>query len=808
MSIGSIFNTGRCRLQVAADFKVSQRVRDFVSSAYPPALVSQFPKGLTATGVSVDGVPYAEVSSSGALASGTWWWDTSNASVDNLYVEALTIQDDADFSQFGTNPTEAQLSVGTLGEPIPADASAYDTYSSVYALPEGYSPDNFGGTLDDEDVRNFWVYLTLQGFLHYVADNSIPIYGYYEPYFVQAGVSGNRSIVDGYLRQYGEGVTPIYDYTDFASYDADAQLVNTLGAATGLGWICQIRYVSAVSGASTAITPATEPFLDPVTGEENYGTFLKSESTKHDLRNGITRVEFALSMAKHADIDNDIYYEPRIVSAPAIEKRIEPLFGKPIHVGGGQLVLNNADGFFDQLRDFNWAGNVCDISARAALPAEDFTATNTQAIGRYLMTDVTFDREFVRVSLKEPTVFFDAGFPLRFFDDLENIELNEETRGTHVPYIFGRVFRAPCYLINRQLKEFQVADHAVHSIANVVRRVNDVDTPTRITEKLYDSGRFRIEDWEEGQEVFADVNGWAVAGVLQNNPAQIVREILRIMGFSFSGSALDASEAYYRVSDDGFPFPKVDKEVALYISEPDDVGSIFSQINLSAQSYFRFNNLQQIEYRAWYPVRRTLVTETIEDYELIDWRETSSERDIVSRIHAHYQHQEQRQSTNRGAIIAVQGDALERYNLGGDRIKVLESGAASIDRARSFAQKILTIRGEEQRAYVVQLAFRPITFLPGDQVRLKIARWAFDEIVEIISVRSDLMGGVCEITFSDRRNWRDTAGWYAGASATGYDPFYTDAEKKALYEEIGMWTDDQGFLDDQDQDSYNRTRYL
>jgi len=805
MAISDIFNTGRCRLQVTADFRVSQRVRDFVSSSYPPALVSQFPKGLTATSVTVDGVPYTEVSSSGALAPGTWWWDTSNNTVDDLYVEAITIQDDDDFEQFGTSPTESQLSVGTTGVTIPADADGYSTYSSVYALPEGYTPDDFGGGLDAQDVRNFWVYLTLQGFLHYVTDNSINVYGYYEPYFVQAGVAGNRSIVDGYLRQYGIGVTPIYNYTDFTTYDGNAQLVNVLGSGSGTGWICQIRYVSSVSGASTPITPGAEPFLDPVTGEENYGSFLKSGSTKHDLRNGITRVEFALSMAKHADIDNDIYYEPRIISAPAIEKRIEPLFGKPIHIGSGQLVLNNADGFFDQLRDFNWAGNICDITARAALPADDFVTANTQAIGRYLMTDATFDRETVRVTLKEPTVFFDAGFPLRFFDDLENIELNEDTRGKHVPYIFGRVFRVPCYLINRQLKEFQVADHAIHSVANVRRMVDGVETATRITKKIYESGRFVIEDWEDGQEVYADVNGWAQEGVLQNNPADIVREILRLMGFNFCNTSLDDARTYYKVTDSGFPFLKVDKEVGLYISEPDDVGSIFSTINLAVQSYFRFNNNQQIQYYAWYPRRRTTITETIDDYELIDWRETSSERDIVSRIHAKYQEQEE---GNGGGIIAVQGDALERYNLGGDRIKVLSSRAAGIERARSFAQKLLTIRGQEQRTYTVRMNFRPITFLPGDQIRLKISRWDFNEIVEIISIRSDLMTGSCEITFSNRRNWRDTAGWYADNSATGYDLNYTNQEKQDLYEEIGMWTDTQGFLDDQDQDSYNRTRYL
>lgn len=799
MSIQTIFERGACRLQVTADFKVSQRVRSWVSSAYPPALAHTIGKEFQVTRVTVNGVDYEEVSTSGALTGGKYWIDRSGSVIDNLIVEARSQTDDQDFEAYDSDPPTTSLEVGTTGETIPGDASEYSVFLSPFGMSSLFSP-----TADlSVYQRNFWAYLTLQYFYHYMANYSIDVYGWYQPYFIRTDISSTRSFFDAYYDEFEPG--PYFTYTDFPTFVTDNNGIRA--SAAGSGWTVAIKWVSAVSGGSSAVNMTTkkETFRDG-SGNRRFDSFLVTGGTEDDLRHDITRVEYALSIGKHADIENDVYQQPRIISAPKIEKRIEALFGKPIQRGAGTLVLNNSDGYFDSLRNYNWAGNICDITVKAALPGQEFSAGQSQATGRFLMTNAQFTRDKVEVKLEELTKYFDAGFPLRFFDDLSDINLYDETQGRHCPYIYGRVFGVRAYPVNKDRKEFQVADHPIHSVSNPVRIIAGVATPTAISDKNYESGRFSLSDWEDGQEVYCDVAGMLDSdNLLMNNPADIANDILETMSFAtINSSSISDARTYYTVGT-SFPFNVVDREVGIYIEEPGEIGDIFQQINESCQSYLRFNNSNEIEFHAWYPERRTNVTVEISDFELIDFQETTNEREIITELHATW---EKHQEGEDQRIIKSIGDGKERYNLGGERVKEMDSRAATENAAKRFADKQMTIRGLELRAYKVRMMFRPITFLPGDQIRLKIDRWSFDEIVEIISVTSDLMTGQCELTFSNRRNWERSSGWWAEPSAPTYSLVLPEATKKSYFEQWGYWSDANGFLNDQDEFSYLTTRYL
>lgn len=797
MSIQTVFEHGSCKLQVAADFKVSQRVRDWVSGAHAPALQKNISKEFRVTSVSVNGFEYSQVATSGALAPGKYWINTSNTSVDELHVEARETTDEQSYLDFDSTPTENQLRVGTLGETIPGDADEFSTFIGPFGMSSLWSPSELSVT-----ERNWWAYITMQHFYHYMANYAINVYGWYEPYFIRSEISSTDSFFDAYADEFQPG--PYFDYVNFDTFTDN--LNGLRNSAAGTGWVMAVRYVSGVSGASTPVNLNTFKETYLVGGDRRFDTFLVSGGTEDNLFTDIVRVEFALSLAKLAEIDSDIYRQPRIISAPKIEKRIEGLFGKPIQRGAGTLVLNNSDGYFDSLRDYNWAGNICDIIVKAAKPDEDLADGESQATGRFLMTNATFTRDKVEVKLEELTKYFDAGFPLRFFDELPDINIYDETQGRHCPYIYGRVFGVRAYPVNKSLKEFQVADHAIHSISNPVRIVQGVAEACKITFKNYESGRFRIEEWEDGQDVICDVNGLVDSdNKLMNNPADIANDILKTMGFApINAASITDSRTYYDVGG-AFPFPNVDKECGLYIYEPGQVGDIFQKINESAHSYLRFNNSNEIEFRAWYPKRRTDVTFEIQDFELLDFREMTDEREIITQAHSAY---EQHEETDDQRIVKAIGDGKDRYNLGGERVKEFDSRAALRSKARNYAQKVMTFRGQEIRTFAVSMMFRPITLLPGDQIRLNITRWGFDEIVEILSVSSDVISGRCEITFSNRRNWGRSSGWWSEDVAPTYSLLDSEATKQANFEQWGYWSDDNGFLDDQDVLSFETTRYL
>lgn len=793
MAIQTVFENAAVRLQVSASFKVSQRIENWIDGGISNTLVAAYNPEFPATAVKVGDTTYEEVATSGALAAGKWWLDTAN---EEIVIYPAQGQDRVTLEEFTSSPTQSQLVEGSLGEPIPGDANAYDEYNFPMALSGLYTIDD----LTDHEA-NWWIYMALQHFAYYVVENSITVYGYWEPYLVYTDITGTKSFYSAYTDEFTPG--PYFDYTNWTTLDDDYSALRDSSSGSN-GWTVVIQYVTGVSGGSPAVnmTAKKEPYLDG--SDLNFDSWTLVGTTGDDPVNDVTRVEYAIGMAKHSDVMNDIYQHPRIISAPQIEKRIEALFGKPIQRGSGNLVLNNADGYFEPIRRYNWAGNVLEITVRAGYPNKDFS--DSQFIGRYLMADVDWGRDRVSVRVEEPTKFFDAGFPLRFFDDLNTVNRNDETEGRHVPYIYGRVFGVKAFPVLKGKKEFQVADHPIHSISNPVRIVNGQPVPVLISAKDYEAGRFSISEWNEGEEVLCDVNGFVDENNnLLNNPADITCQILDKMAFATVNTAsITEARGYYDVSD-SFPFRTVDKEVGLYIDEPGKVGDVLQKINQACFSYFRFNNSDEIEFKSWYPQRRTDITVEILDHELIEFREITSEREIITELHSVYQIHE---GSDDQHIVKITSDGKKRYNLGGERVKSLKSHSSSRDRATSFGQKAMTIQGMEARTYRLSMVFRPITWLPGDQVRLNVTRWGFDEIVEILSVSADLINGRCNITFSNRRNWERSSGWYSEPSAPSYSGASSDATNQSQWEEWGYWSDDDGFLDATKASTHKTSRYL
>lgn len=799
MAFDDIAKFGANRVQVSCTLNISKHAKGWVSSPHPPAKEHTITrKGYEVTKVTVAGEEYSEVTTSGALTGGTYWIDTSQNNVDLIYVEAATIADDEQIQNYKLNPDNSELEVGNLGEPIPGDATAYDEFQGYLAISGGFDPSEV-----TQEQRNWMVYMALQQFFYYVVENSISVYGYYEPYFYRGDLSGKKAFYDAWANEFEPG--SYFDYTSFVTMEDDYSAIRDVGYGSQ-GWYVIIKYVSATN-STPALTMSTkkENYLDGA-GDRNFNTFLQTGGTTHDLDEDVVRIDFALGLAKHSDITSNIYEAPRIISTPKVEKRIETFFGKPIQRGGGTLVLNNADGYFDDLQEYTWSGNTVDITMKIAKPGDEFSAGETQTIGRYLMTDVTFTKERVNVKVEELTKHFEAGFPLRFFDEIADTNVYEENQGQHIPYVYGQVYAVKAFPVKKAGKIFQVADHPIHSIANPKVRINGEWEPATINTTDYESARFSITNWEDGQDVICDVNGLVDGdGSLMNNPADIASHILTQMNFATVNQAsITNSKTYYDVAT-GFPFNRVDKEVGLYISEPGKVSDIFQQINQSCQSYLRFNNLQEIEFKAWYPHKRTDISFAINDHELISYDLITSEKDIITELHSLYQFHEE---TDESKLVKVESQGKFKYNFGGERVREFKTRAATYRAALNIGQKVMTILGDELKLYRVRIKFRALPWLPGDQVRLNITRWGHNEIVEIISVSHDLMAGVTNLVLSNRRNWVRSSGWYASPSATAYSLFETNQEKQDRFEEDGYYSDDNGFLDDQDILSYLTTRYL
>lgn len=791
---------GAVKIQVGCDLNISIDAQGLTSGSYPPAkefIIQE--KGYDITSVKVAGETYTEVATSGALAQGTYFVDKSGTSVDILHIQAKTVRDEEQFLEFESNPTNSDLVVDNLGEAIPSDALTFDEFQGFLAIGSEFEPSEI-----TQAQRDWMVYMALQEFFYYAVETSTSVYGYYEPYFYRGSITNKKGFYDAFNEEYNTD-SGYFDYTSYSTMQSNYGGLRDAPSGS-IGWYVIIKYVSSTTSTpALSISAKKENYLN-VSGERNFNGFLVTGGTTHDLDLDNVRIDFRLSFAKHADLVNDIYQEPRVISTPKIEKRIEPLFGKPIQRGGGTLILNNSDGYFDKLKSYIWSGNTVELISTVALPTQEFSAGQSQVVGKFLMTDVTFSKETVKVKVEELSKHFMSGFPLRFFDEIIDANNYEDNLGRHIPYIYGRVYGVKAIPVKKSLNLFQVADHQIHSVSNPLRRVNGEWQPAYISSTDYESGRFSLQEWEDGQEVLCDVNGYVgTDGKLMNNPADIVKHILDKVNFAdVNQSSIDNSRNYYEVGT-SFPYNRVDKEVGLYIDEPGKLEDIFKKINQSSISYLRFNNDYEIEFKAWYPIKRTGIAYEIQDHELLSYELLTSEKDIITELHSIYQNHVE---TEEKRIITINSQGKYKYNLGGERVKDFDSGTGTLELARNLGKKMMTILEDEQRFFKVRLKFRPIPWLPGDQIRLKINRYDYNEIVEILRVSIDLMTGTVDLTLGNRRNWLRSSGWIADSSATAYSLFDSDEEKQKDFEENGFYSDNNGYLDDQDNFSFLTTRYL
>lgn len=230
------------------------------------------------------------------------------------------------------------------------------------------------------------------------------------------------------------------------------------------------------------------------------------------------QAEILFLFANRARLFDDGFAEDRIKTVPKLSLRIEERFGGVAQTGGGSMVFNNADGFFDDLAGkVQWnAGTVAlemGIDAAGSVMAEaDYRLLATWQIEDSQIDDMGFTLE-----LKERKNNLRRKLPLNKFTRAGYPGIADSLIGKVIPIGWGRVFGAPAILLDLGARQFKVADHAIKEFISV--RVQ------------------RRRDQEE--EVEPDSDSWSLfSGSIYR--LQTSREVIRV---EFNGTELDGADS-------------------------------------------------------------------------------------------------------------------------------------------------------------------------------------------------------------------------------------------------------------------------
>lgn len=526
----------------------------------------------------------------------------------------------------------------------------------------------------------------------------------------------------------------------------------------------------------------------------------------------------AINISSKEKVFGSDYYDPRITGVPRISMRIEKEFGGVGQISIGTLGIANLDGEWDGRRDYLWASTDTKVTLKIGWD----TRTKEMAQGDYSNLGVwgvdkwkAGDKEF-SLDLREKKSRLEAQVPIEVFDSTTYSNLKEDDEGAPIPRAYGEVFGARPVLIDESAKQFKVANHAIKSFDEIRLKVDDAWVTSSFTTTDLDNGEFTCSAWVDGNEVAVDFKGRKNDdGTLMDNAADVVQDLLEYAGIAAADIDSTAmTEAWGRLDNGLFEATGLRatlRALSLYLNEQESLVDILARINAAVGSYLFVDPAGQFKFGVFWPDAGNSL-DSYDEVECLTFEPVTDAADLASKVNVKYAH---RRNDDWWRLETSERTANQYEHLV-EIAEVLNHELAEFseqDDAEHWGQRHLVSAGQPRRFYKVTLPAVGMDILPGDQMRIANTRRGFDEVLEALHVDVDIDRGVATLLMGDLRGWGRKAGHWedtgtisfparlGGGTVASWDTSWSAAQKAWARQNVGFWTDANGFADSTDPDS-------
>jgi len=159
---------------------------------------------------------------------------------------------------------------------------------------------------------------------------------------------------------------------------------------------------------------------------------------------------------------NSNYYASRLKSVPRLSLRIEKTIGGISQIGGGNIGLENTDGFFDSLANFlRWDNGTAVIKMGLDLKDSDEAYGDYRTIATYALDGADLSDTDLTIKVKERKEVLKTKLPLTLFDQATYPYIAQNLIGKPIPMIYGRVYGAKGIVKNPNTNTIKVCGHAI-----------------------------------------------------------------------------------------------------------------------------------------------------------------------------------------------------------------------------------------------------------------------------------------------------------------------------------------------------------
>lgn len=527
-------------------------------------------------------------------------------------------------------------------------------------------------------------------------------------------------------------------------------------------------------------------------------------------------------------IFNDIHYESRIKGLPNLQLRTESNFGQIGQIGGGDLELNNHDGLFSDYQFDNWDAGKTEIKYGYDLPGQAMLFEDYETKGTFLNAGFGFSEDQARfvLNLEEIKTKINKQIPFKLFTRDEYPNLLENDKGKPKQLAYGTIYGAAAVCIDTGRNLFQVADHAIKGFLGIrVGTSNGWNEGAFETQDL-NLAQFTIADWDGESSVSVDFQGRMNSdGTLMENASDQVKDILAYIGETDIDSD-SFLESFNRLDMGNYLSSTNRKTVqkpSFYVSDLVDAFELINIINSYVGAFLYSDALGKFHYKVFWPDTRNGLTSFSNDDLKAGFKQNDLPENKTSKISINYA---KRISEAWSQNLVVEKKEIQYLH--GQKTPVLESfefPSADLKDSDYQARRLLIFNGSPRKTYEFEIK-NPIGFLlePADQIFLQLNEdkanniMEFNGMIEILSITYDLTNRKVGIVGGNLRGWGNRPGFWVsdnqilpaflenlagyGIGSIIWNKDWHRTIKDFVKLAWGYWTDDNGFADSTDPESF------
>jgi len=512
---------------------------------------------------------------------------------------------------------------------------------------------------------------------------------------------------------------------------------------------------------------------------------------------------------------NDIFYEGILATVPVIhQEKKESYYGVSI-ISSGAVSINSNKGFFDVIyKDYKWNNkNITILLGGEDLPYSEYAKQFGGKIINAALTTSKFD-----IAFRDNKDQFEDTIPKNTFTTAVYPNLDSEDIGKSISLLYGTVFKVPvvCTTLGlgtaTSLHSFKILDTSVCSVTTISQvYVNDVA-------KAHSSGSVSAATFKLASGTYSPGDSVTVSIIANEpNPVEQLKSIAsNVMSIPYNSDNYDTATVAVAVTDASI-FP-----TGLAITEAVSFLSICGDLMKSCMGSLFNNNSGKYAITIW----DVEVDENLTDIDFVDilegFQAVSKVEDIRKTMRVGWR---KNWGANKYSYTQLSSDITEKvYGITKSKtIQTLQSTSAGVDimiARLGMIYETETIRMKFTTK--IQLANKNI----GDRIQISFKRqdedsnieWIDTLPVELNMIDKDFKNNKILVEVDDLKGvgtavgeWTSDApvfpAYLGGGSIATWDSSWSAAQKQFALQNAGYWTDDDGFIDSSDPDSYLQSRW-